>query len=280
MHRYLVLFIFSLFFFTEILADQWSGSDYAQNSSVQLSHAENLLLNLSLQGNEKILDIGCGDGKITALLSKKVPQGFVIGIDPSISMLTRAEEMHKQSGASNLTFCEGTAENFSFNEHFDHIIAIHVMHWIKEQEKTLKNIQAHLKPKGEVHFIFSPSKEGLPFHKALQKTLCDWSEDFNGFVNPQQVFDMETYRKLMVDAGFHVKGIHYVYHESVHENKEKLKAWIKQWLPHGKYLSAIKQDVFLDELINNYLKEIGSSPDTSNPVLWGEYVLIVEGIKI
>ncbi len=43
-----------------------SGSDYARNSSVQLWHAERLLEELSLKGDEDILDVGCGDGKITA----------------------------------------------------------------------------------------------------------------------------------------------------------------------------------------------------------------------
>lgn len=270
----LAAFIFSLFLFSEILADSWNGVDYAQNSSIQLSHAERFLLNLSLQGDEKILDIGCGDGKITALLAKKVPQGIVIGVDPSDSMLTKAEEI----SASNLFFCKGNAEDFLLNDRFDHIIAIHVMHWVKEQEKALKNIYAHLKTKGHVHLIFAPSKEGLPFDRALKKTMSVWSEDFIHFINPQQVFDMETYRKLMVEAGFHIEAIHYVYHEFIHENKEKLKAWVKQWLPQGKHL-ADKQDTFLDELINHYLAEINVPTDTLNPIPWGEYVLIVEGTK-
>jgi trans-aconitate methyltransferase len=107
--HYAKVFFFSVFFFAKALADPWNGADYAQNSSVQLSHAERLLQNLSLQGNEAILDLGCGDGKISALLSQKVPQGFVIGIDPSISMLTKAQE----NCAFNLSFCEGRAEDLS-----------------------------------------------------------------------------------------------------------------------------------------------------------------------
>ncbi len=280
MQRYLVLFLCSFFIFSETFADQWNGTDYAQNSSVQLSHAERLLLNLSLSGNETILDVGCGDGKITALLAKRVPQGIVIGIDPSTSMLIKAEDIRKQnSDLSNLTFFEGAAENFSLPERFDHIIAIHVMHWVKEQEEALKNIYTHLKPAGQVHFILAPSKEGLPFHKALQRTLNDWETDFTDFINPQQVFDMETYRKLIVKTGFHIEAIHYLYHESIHENKGKLKAWIKQWLPHGKHLSLDQQALFLDELINNYLIELGSSPNAMDPVKWGEYVLIVDAVK-
>ncbi len=278
MHR-LILFILPVLFLSKVSADPWQGTDYAKNSSVQLSHAERFLMHLSLQGDEQILDIGCGDGKITALFAQKVPHGLVVGIDPSASMLAKAEEIRKQQDLPNLLFYEQSAESFSFNEQFDHIIAIHVMHWIKDQKQALKNMYAHLKPQGHIHFILAPSKEGLPFDRALQKTVLAWGENFNGFVNSQQVFDMETYRKFMVDAGFHIKAIHYVYHESIHENKDKLKTWVKQWLPHGKFLPAAKQDAFLTELTHHYLNEMGISQETSDPVLWGEYVLIVEASK-
>ncbi|MBA2727796.1 MAG: hypothetical protein H0U49_06460 [Parachlamydiaceae bacterium] len=153
------------------------------------------------------------------------------------------------------------------------------MHWIKEQEKALKNIYSHLNPKGQIHFILAPSKKGLPFYEALQKTLLSWHEDFIDFVSPQQVFDMETYRRLLVQAGFHIQAFHYLYHESIHENKEKLKAWIQQWLPHKKYLHPSKQPVFMAELMDNYLIEMGITSDTHEQVVWGEYVLIIQGIK-
>lgn len=278
-YRYLLL-VLSLFFSIRLEADEWKGAEYAQNSSVQLTHAERLLKNIFFAGNEKILDVGCGDGKITASLSKKVPQGIVIGIDPSQSMLSKAQELRKEGDLPNLFFYEGAAESFLLNEQFDHVFAIFVLHWVKEQENALRNIYAHVKPKGQVHFILAPSKEGLPFASALQKTLLAWDAEFKGFVNSQHFFDMETYRKLMVAAGFHVEAIHYVYHESIHETKGKLLAWVKQWLPHGKYLPDSKQDAFMEELISNYLVEVGVSPDTSEPVRWGEYVLIVEGRKL
>ncbi|MCB1213569.1 MAG: hypothetical protein KDK40_04645, partial [Chlamydiia bacterium] len=97
--------------------------------------------------------------------------------------------------------------------------------------------------------------------------------------NPQQVFDMEGYRKLLVDAGFHIDAIHYIYHESHHESREKLEAWIRQWLPHGKHLPCEKREAFFDELMDNYLAAIDFPSNPSSPIPWGEYVLFVEGIK-
>lgn len=280
MKGWLLLTLFSFCVCNALAANQWSGTDYLQNSSVQQSHAERLLQSLSLKGDEAILDMGCGDGRVAEKLAKRVPQGFVIGIDPSDSMLAKAEEIRQNSHLANLAFYKESAETFALDERFDHIVTIHVMHWIKEQEQALKNLYAHLKPGGQVHFLFAASKEGLPFYRALQQTLQAWKEQFVGFVNPQQVYDMETYRQLMVKAGFHVEAIHYIYHESIHENKEKLKNWIKQWQPHVRHLPPLQQSTFLDELINHYLNEMGLAIDTTDPIQWGEYVLIVEGKRI
>ncbi|MBS0627351.1 MAG: methyltransferase domain-containing protein, partial [Verrucomicrobia bacterium] len=248
MCRPIFFFITALFVCVDGFSDQWSGVDYASHFSVQLSHAEHLLSNILLKGDESILDVGCEDGKITAFLARRVPFGKVVGIDPSFSMITKAKDAHHED---QLNFCEDSAEHFTFDEQFDHIITIDVMHWTKEQKTALQNMYKHLKSNGYIHLIVAPSKEGLPFFEALRKTVEERQEDFMDFVNPQQVFDMETYRKLMVEVGFQIEAIHYVLHESIHENKEKLQDGIKQWLPHGKHLPEEKRLDFFASLLSN-----------------------------
>ena len=270
----LCLFILCLSICHTILgADSWNGELYAKNSSVQQSHAQRLLLSLSLQGDESILDLGCGDGTLTALLQEKTPRGSVLGIDPSDSMLAKARAQYP-----HITFLQDRAETFSLTKKFDHVIAIHVMHWIQNQEAALSNIYSHLKPGGQIHLILSPSKEGLPFHRALQKTLKTWRQEFEEFQNPQRVFSMDDYCALVRKAGFHITGCHYLYHESLHESKEALQRWIQQWLPHGKHLPMEKQPLFFQELMDHYLEEVKADPKSSS-LSWGEYVLIIEGCK-
>ena len=48
----------------------WDAEDYARNSSAQLEWATELMTKVALKGDEAILDIGCGDGKITAELAR------------------------------------------------------------------------------------------------------------------------------------------------------------------------------------------------------------------
>ena len=61
-----------------------------------------------LNGNEAILDVGCGDGKITADISKFVPDGTATGIDLSKDMISWAKKQYHPLEYSNLNFYEGS----------------------------------------------------------------------------------------------------------------------------------------------------------------------------
>jgi trans-aconitate methyltransferase len=61
----------------------WNPEDYAKNSDAQLKWAQELRSHLDLKGDESILDVGCGDGKITADFAVGLPHGRAIGVDSS-----------------------------------------------------------------------------------------------------------------------------------------------------------------------------------------------------
>jgi trans-aconitate methyltransferase len=56
----------------------WDPAQYARCSDAQMRWAEKLLSRLALTGNEVVLDLGCGDGKITAALARGVPPAFPV----------------------------------------------------------------------------------------------------------------------------------------------------------------------------------------------------------
>jgi 2,3-dihydroxybenzoate decarboxylase len=64
---------------------EWHASDYYRQSGLQQAMAEEQLGLLTLEGAERILDVGCGDGKITAEIAARVPRGSALGVDPSSS---------------------------------------------------------------------------------------------------------------------------------------------------------------------------------------------------
>jgi trans-aconitate methyltransferase len=66
---------------------RWNATDYHRSSSAQQQWASELIQKLALTGTERVLDIGCGDGKITAELSQRLQNGRVVGVDSSPDMI-------------------------------------------------------------------------------------------------------------------------------------------------------------------------------------------------
>ncbi len=81
---------------------KWSGTTYNLHSSVQRDNAIPLIKNMKFYGNEKILDVGSGDGYLTFLISKRLQQGTVIGLDKSKSMTNFSKSNYRK--IKNLKF--------------------------------------------------------------------------------------------------------------------------------------------------------------------------------
>src|SRR5512137_2693626 len=96
---------------------KWNPADYLRSSSAQYNWAMALVAGLKLQGDECILDLGCGDGRITAHLAGLVPNGRALGVDLSPEMIGFAAG--KYADQSNLSFQVGDASHLHFIEEFD-----------------------------------------------------------------------------------------------------------------------------------------------------------------
>lgn len=85
---------------------------------------KDLISQLQLWGDEKILDVvGCGDGWITAEISKYFPQGYVLGIDCFPEIIEFAKSKFDRGNYPNLDFQLGDARNLEFKSSFDVIVS-------------------------------------------------------------------------------------------------------------------------------------------------------------
>ncbi len=82
----------------------WSAADYASNSVVQQTWARELIAKLKLRGDERILDVGCGDGKVTAEMARAIPKGQAVGVDASRQMIEFAAKTFPAGKNPNLGF--------------------------------------------------------------------------------------------------------------------------------------------------------------------------------
>src|SRR3954454_5256262 len=70
----------------------WDASSYDRMSDPQLAMARDVIDRLDLRGGERVLDAGCGTGRVTAVLAERVPDGHVIAVDGSEAMVAETRK--------------------------------------------------------------------------------------------------------------------------------------------------------------------------------------------
>jgi trans-aconitate methyltransferase len=128
----------------------WNAVDYHQSSPAQRQWAQELIDKLQIRGNEHILDIGCGDGKVTAEIARHLPEGEVVGIDASPEMIRFALEHFPPTRFPNLSFAEMAAQAMTFRERFDVVFSNAALHWIPDHRPVLAGISDALHPGGRL----------------------------------------------------------------------------------------------------------------------------------
>lgn len=223
---------------------------YTDNSKIQHTLADKLLNGHKFRENATILDIGCGDGSITANLSKYLPKGNVVGIDASPNMIDFAKAHFPQSKFPNLEFILKRAENLSFTEKFDAILSFNCFQWIRTWKETLKLLSNFLKVDGEM-LLLTYSKENiyyLPFQKA--------SEHFPEYVDKaahKTLFSEKELQQGFIEAGFKLTSFESyndtVFYENAKALKDFVRAWLKSFIPLPENLHENFLDLLIQECV-------------------------------
>ena len=126
---------------------EWNSEVYHRLSAPQVSWGKKVLGRLHLRGNERILDAGCGTGRLTADLLGALPQGHVVGIDLSQNMLNSAREHLAQYG-SRVTLLACDFLHLPFTQAFDGIVSTAAFHWVLDHDRLFANLYRALVPGG------------------------------------------------------------------------------------------------------------------------------------
>jgi trans-aconitate 2-methyltransferase len=186
---------------------EWNASEYARISTLQAAMAEEVLASLDLKGNERVLDVGCGNGKTTAEIAGRVPQGAVVGVDASADMIAFAAA----HGAlhPNLQFAVADARHLPYRHEFDLVVSFNALHWIPDQDHALRSIRAGMKGTGLAQLRLVPKGERKSLEDVLEETRLSsrWSSYFQSFRDPYLHLTPEQYAELAKQNGFEVRRI-------------------------------------------------------------------------
>lgn len=130
---------------TPLLAEK-----YDELSNLQFDNGSILIEKLGIKEGERVLDIGCGTGRLVRYVSNVVgSNGKIVGIDP---LPLRIEIARDKIKGENISFEVGVSDDLSLFEEssFDHIYLNAVFHWIANKEATLTEVYRVLKPGGRI----------------------------------------------------------------------------------------------------------------------------------
>ena len=235
----------------------WDAQDYARNSRIQEEYGRKQLAQLDLAGNEAVLDIGCGDGRLTAALAGMVPRGRVLGIDSSPDMIAAARETHL-SRDSNLAFELINATALPFHSEFDLVFSTSALHWVKDHVPVLQGIRRALKPSGRMYLTFAARGTLAEFVLAITTHARDprWAAFFSNFEMPYGFYGLEEYRDLLDRFGFVVERLELIERDVTHHGRDAFEGWMRTTgMPYLHRVAPERRPAFMRELIDRYLEK-------------------------
>ena len=184
---------------------QWNAELYRERSTLQQAMAAEVLQALEMTGSEGVLDVGCGDGRITLEIARRVPKGYVVGVDASSHMI----ELASEKTAPALHFAVADARSLPFSHEFDLVVSFNALHWIPEQDLALASIHLSLKPGATAYLRLVPMGPRKGIETVLEETRnsATWNEYFYEFRDPYIRLTEEEYCSLAQKSGFRVERV-------------------------------------------------------------------------
>ena len=189
---------------------EWNASDYARISGLQETMGKEAISLLDLKGTEHVLDVGCGNGKITSEIAARVRRGSVTGVDPSAEMIAYAASHFGPPIQPNLRFEVADARRLAFREEFDLVVSFNALHWIPEQDQALCSIRSAMKSDGLAQLRLVPAGKRKSLENLIEETRLSstWARYFQEFHDPYLHLTPEQYGALAERNGLHVCRIH------------------------------------------------------------------------
>jgi trans-aconitate 2-methyltransferase len=179
----------------------WDPQQYERFGAERARPFGDLVAAVDAPGAARVVDLGCGDGSLTATLRDRWPAAHVEGVDSSPAMIGRAAA-HAVEG--ELDFTLGAIEDWQPGEPVDVIVSNAALQWVPGHLGVLGMLAGHLRPGGTLAFQV-PGNFREPTHLAIAELCAEprWRDALAGpdLARPAS-HEPAEYLAVLLDLGF------------------------------------------------------------------------------
>jgi trans-aconitate methyltransferase len=176
------------------MTDRWDSSLYDDRHSFVWKKGADLIDLVAIAPGERVLDLGCGTGHLTAKIADLGVE--VIGLDSSPSMVAQARQNYPK-----LKFVLADARDFSFETPFDIVFSNAALHWIPEADRVVACVARSLKPGGRFGLEMGVKGNIATITDAIHSVLREMGHEAR---NPWYFPSLGKYATLLEGHGFEV----------------------------------------------------------------------------
>jgi trans-aconitate 2-methyltransferase len=183
---------------------EWNAETYHRVSDPHVAWGMRVLARLPLDGDECVLDVGCGTGRLTERLLERLPRGHVVALDLSPNMLQAARGHLAPRFAKRVSFTRADAAALPVAGRADAVFSTATFHWVLDHPALFRSILAALKPGGRLvaQCGGGPNIQRLHDRCEIVGQRPEFELYFRGWRGPWEYADAATTARRLADVGF------------------------------------------------------------------------------
>lgn len=234
---------------------EFDGEKYSKASKHQKEWGRKLIDEIDFKEDDVVLDLGCGDGLLTKRIKDIVKDGYVLGIDASVGMISKA----KENQTENLEFKLLNINDIDYKDMFTIIISNATLHWVKDHNRLLRNCHKALKKDGILKANFAGAGNCPNFIDVVKRQIQKekYSRYFKNFEWPWYMPDKKDYEKTIELGLFSEFKIWEEKKDRYFRDDNEIIKWIEQpsLVPFLTYINDQKtKEIFTNEVKKEMIK--------------------------
>lgn len=277
--------------------ESWSPTEYADNNDMQWRQAIEAISRLEIPPEASILDVGSGDGRVSAELSRRVPKGSVVGADLNAAMVDYANT-EVAPGFPNLSFSVCSADELinhaEYWNRFDLVTSFSTLHWVHDTSSVWNGFRKVLQtPDGPFERIRGSTSGGGPVrvlagfqidHPDLWPIVDsllaskEWSNRFDRFSDPYNHWNIQQVTRPARHAGFDPVRTDDITCVEWFSSVESLRSFLVSWVPAFRHLEPdpAAHRAFADAVMDHLTSVLPPRPDKSAGIRMRRIILEAE----